>query len=89
MALTIEFLTSGTSTSHARIGKLAESYIGNRNRKTRDGFERFERVASVSLMQDEELAKEVRLHPTLYDKSDKGEERIFNFLELGTFNKIY
>ena len=32
----------------------------------------FERMASLSLMQDEELAKDVTLYPTLYDKPDKG-----------------
>ena len=37
-------------------------------------------MASVSLMQDEQLAKDVTLYPTLYDKSDKGyKERILNF----------
>ena len=37
-------------------------------------------MASVSLMQDEQLAKDVTLYPTLYDKSDKGyKERILKF----------
>ena len=45
-------------------------------------------MASVSLMQDEELAKEVRLFPTLYDKSDKGyKEIIFNILGIGHFQQ--
>ena len=38
MALTIEFLTPGTCTSHARIGKLAESEISNCNTKTRENL---------------------------------------------------
>ena len=41
MALTIEFLTPGTCASHERIGKLAESYISNRNTKTRENLKRW------------------------------------------------
>ena len=35
IVLSLEFLTPGTCTSHARIGKLAESESGSRNTKTR------------------------------------------------------
>ena len=41
IALTIEFLTPGTYTSHARIGNLAESSIGNRNTKPRESLKRW------------------------------------------------
>ena len=45
-------------------------------------------MASVSLMQDEQLAKDVTLYPTLYDKSDKGyKERILKFFGIGHFQQ--
>ena len=48
----------------------------------------FERMALLSLMQDEQLVKEVRLYPTLYDKSDKGyKERILIFFGIGHFQQ--
>ena len=45
-------------------------------------------MVSLSLMQDEQLAEEVRLYPSLYDKSDEGyKERKCNILSTKSIEK--